>query len=338
MLGLARTLPQVPAMLARLDQWPGDLAADAVIFRLNAGLHALALSGRAPGLAGLYADAPGHAPPSPATLDRALARALTYHADMLAQWLAHPTQTNEVARAAGLVAALMALNADAPMPCELLEIGASAGLNLNLAHYACRIGNVAAMAPRSPVMLAPEWRGHGVPDRPVALTRAVGVDINPLDVRHESDRERLEAFVWPGEQARSARLRAAIGIAQRHPPLVERGRASHWLARELAAPQPAGVRRVVFHAMVLQYADPAERRSVEAALAEAGARADATRPLVRIGIEWRADRQVVELTITRWGEPDANDMPAVAAHCHPYGEWFDWHGLAAAPCHTGARI
>jgi hypothetical protein len=82
--------------------------------------------------------------------------------------------------------------------------------------------------------------------------------------------------------------------------------------------------------MVLQYADPAERRAIAAALAEAGARADAQRPLVQIGIEWRADRRVVELSLTRWGDRGASGTPEVAAHCHPYGEWFDWHGLGSA--------
>lgn len=95
----------------------------------------------------------------------------------------------------------------------------------------------------------------------------------------------------------------------------------------LAEPQPQGVRRVVFHSMVMQYADPFERAAIDAALAAAGAQATPKRPLVRVGMEWRADRRVVELAVTTWD--GANDgKRRLAGHCHPYGEWIEWFGLA----------
>ena len=42
MEGVARALPRAPGMFALIEHWPCDLASDGVIFRLNAGLHALA--------------------------------------------------------------------------------------------------------------------------------------------------------------------------------------------------------------------------------------------------------------------------------------------------------
>ena len=56
MAALARVLPRTGGpVFAAIEGWPGDLAADGVIFRLNAGLHALALAGREAGvLASLY--------------------------------------------------------------------------------------------------------------------------------------------------------------------------------------------------------------------------------------------------------------------------------------------
>ena len=325
MHALARTVPLSGDLARLLEAWPGDLAADAVTFRISAGLHALARSGRAPGLAFLYQDS-GAAVPDMASLDRALIAALDTHGAELGQWIARPTQTNEVARVAGLVAVLMALEARASMPCEVLELGASAGLNLNFPHYACRIGAAEAMAAGSPVLLAPEWRRALPPVRRVAVQRALGVDLNPLDPADPDDCARLEAYVWPGERARSQRLAAALEIACQHPPHVAQDHASRWLAALLAEPQPQGVRRVVFHSMVMQYADPFERAAIDAALADAGAQATPDRPLVRIGMEWRADRRAVELVVTTW---DGRPAPAcgLAAHCHPYGEWFEWFGL-----------
>lgn len=326
MQALARVLPRAPLMFAMLENWPGDLASDGVIFRLNAGLHALALAGRAGALGALYGvDGPPRMVPS-ALLECAVIRVLHDEVETLLDWLSHPTQTNEVARVAGLVAALLELGRAGPMPCELLELGASAGLNLNLMHYALNLGGQSICATTSAVRLAPEWRGRAVPSGSLTITRARGVDLCPLDVQDPGDCKSLAAYVWPGETARSARLAAAIGIARDHPPLVEPGLASTWLARCLANPQPAGVRRVVFHSMMLQYASPAERAAIDSAIARAGALARPDRPLARVFMEWRADRETVELRITQWDGAGLRGEPQLAATCHPYGEWFDWRG------------
>jgi hypothetical protein len=328
MQALARVLPQAPVLFRRIENWPGDLASDGVIFRLNAGLHALALAGRAGRIGRLYGT---HGPPAmlpPEVLDPQLAEVLNDEAGELLAWLSHPTQTNEALRVAGLVAALLEIGKGLPMPCEMLELGASAGLNLNAAHYAVKLGEVSACARTSAVTLAPEWRGRGVPPGPLTIVRARGVDLHPLDVRDAGHRRSLAAYVWPGETARSARLEAAIGIARDHPPHVEPGLASAWLLRRFAEPQPAGVLRVVFHSMVLQYADPGERAAIDTAFALAGARAEPDRPIARVGIEWRPDRQAVELRITRWDGTASSGVPRLAGICHPYGEWIDWQGLA----------
>ena len=325
---LARTVPRAPELARLLEAWPGDLAADAMTFRLCSGLHALARSGGAAGLEVLYRErGEGAALPDPAALENAVLAALSDHAAMLGAWIAHPTQTNEVARVAGLVAVLMALDARAAMPCEVLELGASAGLNLNFPHYACRIGARTVLAADSPVMLAPEWRGALPPARAVAVRRAIGVDLNPLDPARPGDCAQLAAYVWPGEPARSARLAAALALARRHPPRVCVGEAGDWLTRRLAEPQPAGVRRVVFHSMVLQYLDPLERAGIAATLAAAGASAQPECPLVHVGMEWRADRQAVELIVTVWDGGPGSGEARLTAHCHPYGEWIAWHGL-----------
>lgn len=324
MASLARVLPGAPDLFERIEHWPGELACDGVIFRLTAGLHALALSGAAPVLSRLLEPSVVLCPKQ---LDRDLASVLDHHGAGLLGWLDHPTQTNEVARVAGLVAALIALGAQRTLPCEVLELGASAGLNLNLGHYTFRFGDMVLGHDEGPLVIAPEWRGASLPAGMLAIGRTAGVDLHPLDVTRADHRERLRAYVWPGEMIRRARLEAAIAIARIVRPQVERGRGSSWLARELSAPRPAGVRRVVFHSMVLQYADPAERRAIDAAFAAAGARADADHPLARVAMEWRADRQCVELTITRWDGSVGSGAARVAAICHPYGEWIEWLGL-----------
>ena len=327
MHALARVLPGAEGIFDAVEHWPGDLANDGVIFRLNAGLHALALAGREPGvLRALYEDG---VRPSSFGLEAALAEALDVHACELLGWLAHPTQTNETLRVAGLVAALLELGRERALPCEVLELGASAGLNLNFPRYAVKLGTMAACAPESPVLLQPEWRGLAAARGAIAVTRARGVDLHPLNVADDADRESLKAYVWPGEMGRAARLEAAIGLALKYPTTVDMGLASAWLNGQLAVPQRDGVRRVVFHSMVLQYADAAERAAIDAAFAAAAAAgASRDRPIARVSIEWRADRQAVELRIAEWDGGAMQGTARLAAICHPYGEWIDWRGLA----------
>ena len=329
MQALARCLPSAPQLYAKVARWPGDLASDAVVFRLNAGLHALALGGKAGGLAPLFAARPGETLPERAAFDRALRTALTEHQGALIASLAHPTQTNEVARIAGLIAVLRALDAQKPMACEVLEIGSSAGLNLNLAHYDCGTPDFLGESAFDDARLALnlQWHGASVEPRKLAIERAIGVDLQPLSIARPCDRERLAACIWPGEHARSKRLARAIDLAALHPPQVDQASAGDWIARQLSEAQRKGTRRIIFHSMVWQYIAAPERAAIEAAMAAAGARASADRPLVRVGLEWCEKRLQVELRVTRWSGASTDGKTVTAALCHPYGEWFDWRGL-----------
>ncbi|MFM2370798.1 MAG: hypothetical protein RIS85_520 [Pseudomonadota bacterium] len=324
---LERVLPTAPAVLRQIEDWSGDLAAAGVIFRLNAGLHALARSGRHPQLQQIYAAAGRGELPSAAQLDLAVALALCEDDATVARYIESPTQTNEVGRIAGLVAVLMELNVRATMPSEILELGASAGLNLNLDRYACQVFDALAGNPRSRVRIAPRWTGRAVPFAPVPIAATRGVDLHPLDVANADHRERLHAYVWPGEMARDDRLGAAIAVARRHPPQVDRGGAAQWLEAQLAGPQREGVRRVVFHSMVVQYMPEAERIALRRTLARAGAAATPQRPLVAVGLEWSGDRKAVELRVRQWNGGAHDGAAAIVAWWHPYAEWFDWVGL-----------
>ena len=144
-----------PIGRALLD-WPGDPREDALALRLAGGLHALVLSARAPALATAYPG--GAAAGDPVPLRAAVLSALETHADFLLGFLERPPQTNEVARAAMLLPGFLTIAADAGLPLALLELGASAGLNLHWDAYHYRLGEAAWGPEDSPVRLAPEWR------------------------------------------------------------------------------------------------------------------------------------------------------------------------------------
>lgn len=309
----SRQLPRAPLLALKLAAWPGDRASAALALRLASGLHAIARSGAVPSLAQVHAARGGE-------VDRAVADAFRSADAELARWIDHPTQTNEVARSAALMAALMAAAGPLGQPIELLELGASAGLNLNLAHYAYALGGTAAGDPISPLRLAPRWIGPAPRRQPLAIVSARGVDLAPLDVACKEACERLMAFVWADRDDRLEHLVAAIRVARQHPPQVDRAEATHWLAARLAEPQRDGTTRAVVHSMLRQYLDAAAQARLAATLAEAGARATPTRALVHIAYEWNTARTRVELTATTW--PDGETR--LLALPDPYGDEVRW--------------
>lgn len=308
-----RQLDHAPRSAALIRSSGGGAASSALAMRINAALHALARRGVVPALSALYRG-------EHRRFDDAVAQALAAHDDMLLEWLARVPQTNEIGRAAALQAALMVLAHDYHRPFDLFEIGASAGLNLNLARYAYDLGGVAAGAADSAVRIAPLWRGSPPPDAPVVVASARGVDLYPLDVQDPDACERLASFIFADQPDRHQRLDSALSIARRHPPQVDRGDAAAWLAAQLAAPGLSGRHRVVLHSMVLQYLSARDRTAIEATVRRAGMAATTDRPFACIGFEWDAARERVELRLRSW--PDGTDR--VLAHCHPYGASIDW--------------
>jgi len=315
LVAASRQLDRAPLLSAQLATWPGDRASAAIALRVNGALHALARCGAVPELSAVYAARGGD-------IERAVAVAFESADAMLAAFILQPTQTNEVRRSATLMAGLMTVAGMFGPHIELLEVGASAGLNLNLGRYAYCLGGTSAGDPASPVRIAPKWQGPAPRRHRVEIVEACGVDLAPLDPRDPDDCERLMCYVWADRDDRMEQLSAALQLARRFPPAVERGDAANWLEARLSAPQPHRITRVVMHSMVRQYLATADRLRMIQALARAGAAATADRPLAQLAFEWDEGRRKVELVLTTW--PDGTRR--LLAHPDPYGDVVSWLG------------
>jgi hypothetical protein len=312
---LATGLDRSSAAGRRLLDWPGrpEAGADAIALRLCGGLHALARRGGAPALAACY---PPHPPPDDETLAAALGRALADPA--LLPWLDSAPQTNEVGRSAVLMAGLLAVAELFPQPVELLELGASGGLNLILDRYDYDLGGVRAGDPASPLRLTPEWKGPPPPAGSVAIASRAGVDLRPMDVR--DDQERLFAYIWPDQAGRLRQLETAIALAAADPPVVEPGDAAGWLEAKLAAAPPAGAARVVLHSVAFQYFPDGAQRRIAAMIDAAGAAARAAAPVAWLRFEKRPEDDKYSLRLRLW--PGGEDR--LLAWCHPHGSSVRW--------------
>ncbi|GIM91602.1 DUF2332 domain-containing protein [Paractinoplanes toevensis] len=162
------------------------------------------------------------------------------------------TQTNETGRCALLLPVLAAL----PQPLALLEIGASAGLNLFPDRYAYRYGG--HRLGDSPVELHCDLTGIAPPTRLPRVVWRAGLDLNPLDITDPADARWLQSLIWPEHHHRRERLHAAARIAAADPPRLRRGDLVDDLPA-LAAQAPEGATLVIFNTSVL-YQVPSDRR------------------------------------------------------------------------------
>lgn len=311
-----RQLRRGPHSEAVITGWQGDAAAAALAMRFNAAFHFLARRGNPAALAALYRREHDD-------FDGAIGAALAAEDDLIAGFLRRTPQTNEVGRSAALVAALMQVRRRFGLPFELLEIGSSCGLNLNLGRYGYDLGGVLTGDRHSPVQVAPVWRGPAPQPAPLEVVAARGVDIHPLDAGDAATCERLMAYIFADQPQRLHRLEEALEMARRHPPQLEQGDASEWLARQLAMPQEEGVCRVVMHSMVLQYLPPRDRAAVVAMIQDAGQYATPKRPLAWVGFEWTETRSEVRLSLSWF---PGGEERRVLAVCHPYGNSVEWRG------------
>ncbi|GAA0606399.1 DUF2332 domain-containing protein [Sporichthya brevicatena] len=311
--------------------WTGDPSPAVLALRLVGTVHRFALAGEAPELARFYPSVAGAdvAPFEPDAAWAAFRDVLASRPDDVRAGLVSPPQTNEVGRSALLIGGLLALRARVDLPVRLVEIGASAGLNLRPDLVRIDLGEGRGIGPvDSPVTLRQPWEGELPPlDRPLEIVERIGTDLDPVDVATEAGRLRLLSYVWPDQVERFERLRGALALADAVPVPVRRESAVDTVAG--LEPVPGAV-TVVWHSVMQQYLPAEVRAGLEAAFDALGSRASADAPVARLSFEGRP-RTVppgVEFALTLQSWPaDDPDAPASLhlASGHPHGDWVTWH-------------
>lgn len=257
----------------------------ALQLRLLAGVFRLVLTGRAPELARFYPSAGGEDPPDGAW--PVMRQVIESHLPELHAALETAPQTNEVGRSAALLAGLFdVVAASGCTRFNLLELGASAGLNLLVDAYGYAGAGWRWGVEDSPVQLGDAIAGRVRPQSFTIDSRR-GCDLHPVDAATEEGQLLLTSFVWPFDLVRHARLAAALPLAVAQPPAVARASASEWLPEQLAlsASEGGAVLSVVWHSITELYWPPKEIAGVRDVLERHGS----SHPLAHIGMEYNPD-------------------------------------------------
>jgi len=226
-------------------------------------------------------------------------------------------QTNEVRRAWGLLPGFLALDTER---IDLVELGASAGLLLALDHYDYRYRAGSWGGGEDILVLEGDDRGGPPAElvrRRLEVARRVGLDLDPVALDEQGARL-LQAFVWPDQQERIERLRAAIAIARECDIEQLQGDYVDLLPSVLDQRREDAL-MVVFHSVSTTYLSDERYEQLVAILERAGREA----PLAWVSFEGPRhdpDYGGVALSVTRWPDGETRVLAKVDFHA----AWLDW--------------
>ena len=244
------------------------------------------------------------------------------HWEEIQQLLAtHLVQTNEVRRCACLLPAFeLVARRTQRRPLSLIEIGASAGLNLLWDHYGYDYGEGQHCGDeQTSVQLHCTLRGDKRPVLPATfppVASRVGIDLNPIDVNDPAATLWLRALIWPEHDKRVQLLTNALAVARQHTPTVLAGDALALLPDVMAA-IPAETTLCLYHTFVINQFSPTAREQLAALFAHEATK----RNLYVVSIAWQVG-ELLMLSLISY--EDGIKTEKALAHCSGHARWMEW--------------
>ena len=225
------------------------------------------------------------------------------------------TQTNECRRCVALLPLVMTAPFDR---FHLIDIGASAGLNLAIDLYHYRWGEV-EWGPESSVTLEAENRGDNLALHGIEVLSRTGLDLDPVEPTDAEARSWLDALVWPELVERRQRLRDALDLIAGTDMRLIAGDALETLPEVLAG-LPPGEPAVVMDSFSLNQLSKAGRQQIE----EIADKARSKREVFRVSMELLdVEDDWARLAVARG--PQLIEV----GQAHPHGEWIEIGAVAA---------
>jgi hypothetical protein len=234
----------------------------------------------------------------------------------------HHVQTNEVRRCACLLPAFGIASRKAKgLPLALVEIGASAGLNLFWDHYGYDYGNRLFYGNgASSLRLTCRLRGDKKPPFPDTfpqIASRVGIDLNPIDIRDASATNWLRSFIWPEHAGRFDILHRAIEIARNSPPDLRKGDALEVLPGIMETVPKDSV-LCLFHTFVSNQMLPETRDGLDNLIRDYGFKRDVC--CISIALSEKYNYPRIELLSYTGGVKTHRHL----ANCSGHSRWLEW--------------
>ncbi len=246
------------------------------------------------------------------------------HQPAISEVLQHKiVQTNALNRTAYLMPIIADLF-EKNTPISLVDIGASAGLNLNGDKYAFDYGPHGRIG-ESTVRIQTEIRSDYFPkmDRLPAIAAKIGIDQNPLDLKVEENARWLKALIWPDQVARFERLEAAIQIARTQAVELVQAQTIEAFEQIIEQTNPAhGL--FVFHTHVIYQFTPAEREELRRMFDRIGQKRDlfylAVEGIPEMKAKYQTSDTVIELTTYH----NQTKSQKLLATTNGHADWIRW--------------
>lgn len=278
-------------------------------------VHFLLLGGANHELARFYpsiSESPETGDPFPAFKDFCL----DHHTEISEILKTRRVQTNEVRRSALLLPAFETVAQRSGLPLSLVEVGASAGLNLNFDLYAYDYAAAGSFGD-SPLVLECEARGNAPPLTMPQVAHRVGIELSPVDVSDEKDTRWLLALIWPENfRERAARLQKAIALARKHPPDLRAGDALEILP-EVLEELPKHAAPLVFHSFTVNQFPQKAREHFQAIMNDYAKKHG---KLYEVSIGWRPGDEFASISLSEHPGGEKKTL----AHCDAHGAWIHW--------------
>lgn len=236
-------------------------------------------------------------------------------------------QTNEVQRCTGLLLAFVeGARRHGGRPLALVEIGASAGLNLLWDRYGYHYEGLGQVGhPGAAVRLACRVEGETAPPLPQGFPEVasrVGIDLLPIDVDSREATRWVRALIWPEHADRAERFERALHIARASLPKVLAGDAAERLP-EVMAELPKDALACVYHSYTLNQCPGGVRERI----VEEVRKAAHERPVVRVSLEWYGGQPQPQLELFEY--VSGAETVTLLARCESHGRAVEW--LPQAP-------
>lgn len=229
-------------------------------------------------------------------------------------------QTNEVQRCALLLPAVHFVSQNAGnSQIALVDVGASCGLNFLMDRAFIKYTDGQSLGPKSSALqLCCESKGVQFPkEGNVKIVDRIGVDLNPINLLSETERQWNLALIWPDQIERIERFKSALQILDSTPITFVKGNGNEVLP-QIASNVSRDHLLCVMHSFTLNQFSKEDREVFNLRLTHISN----DREVWRISLEWIGTTHP-EVLIAQYKDGEKK-LEQRVAECGAHGEWIKW--------------